>query len=101
MGGMKLPRFSVKTILLVTAAVAITCAGVIGYRSIWSPYFTAGYMPWNVFRYTAPLYVPIAFAAFALGRKKLSVPMIIAFAIAQAMALAVLYLVLQASGRTV
>ena len=99
MQGMK-PQFSINAILLTTAAVAVTCAGVIGYRSIWSPYFTVGYAPWTVFRYTTPLYVPIAFAAFALGRKKLSVPLIIAFAVAQAVTLAILYLALQADSRT-
>ncbi len=95
MRGMKLPQFSIKTILLATAAVAITFAGVSGYISLWSPFFTAGYLPWNVFKCFTPLYVPIVFAAFALGRKKLSVAMIIAFAVAQAVSLAILYFELQ------
>ncbi len=92
-------QFSIKTIFLATAAVAITCVGVLGYISIWGTIFTAGYMPRYIFRYTSPLYVPIAYGGYALGRKKLTVPMVISFAVIEAVSLAILYFVVQADSR--
>ena len=90
------PQFSVKAILLLTAAVAITCAGVLGYRQIAYASFTTFFRISYILAFAAPLYVPVVFAAFALGSKKLSVPMVIAFAFAEAVALWILYLVSEA-----
>jgi hypothetical protein len=91
---MKWPRCSVKTILLATATVAITCAGVLGYRQITSAVFTAAFRIEYMLAFAAPLYVPMIFGAFVLGCKKLSVPIVIAFAFAEATAIGILYLTL-------
>jgi hypothetical protein len=90
------PQFSVKTILLLTAAVAITCAGVIGYRQISGGAFTRAFMIRYQLAFAGPLYVPAIFAAFALGCKKLSVPIVIAFAFTEAVAVGVLYFLFEA-----
>ena len=78
--------------LLATALVAITCGGVLVVRTIWSP------IPFNrillQFLADAPLWVPVAFVAFAFGRKELTVPMTIAFALMQAVAIGIVYGVL-------
>ena len=94
------PQFSVKAILLLTAAVAIACAGVLGYRHITYGAFTVFFQISYMLAFAAPLYVPIIFAAFALGCKKLSVPIVIAFAFAEAVALGILYLVFDAISHT-
>ena len=88
-------QFSVKAILLLTAAVAITCAGVLGYRQIAYGSFTAFFRIPYMLAFAAPLYMPVVFAAFALGCKKLSVPMVVAFALTEAFAIGVLYAVLE------
>src|SRR5437870_1699972 len=93
--GMKLPQYSVKTILLATAAVAITCVGLLGYRQICYGTFTEFFQITEMLRFGAPLYVPVVFAAFALGRKKLSVSMVIAFAFAEAVAIGILSLLFE------
>jgi len=88
---MKLPRFSIKEVLLTTATVAITCAGVIGYRQITYPAFTTFFQISYMLGFAAPLYVPVVFAGFALGCKKVSVPIVIGFAFAEAVAIGILY----------
>ena len=49
------PQFSVKTILLLTAAVAITCAGVLGYRHITYAAFTIFFQISYMLVFAAPL----------------------------------------------
>jgi hypothetical protein len=87
-------QFGTKTMLLATATIAITCAGVLAYRPIWSPYFINLDL-WTIFAWAAPLNVPLIFLGFVLGRKKLSAQMVVAFAIAEAAAIGILYLVLR------
>ena len=93
--GMRLPRYSVKTILLLTAAVAVTCAGVIGYNRISGSAFTRAFMIRYQLVFAGPLYVPVIFAAFALGCKKVSAPIVIAFALTEAIAVGTLYLLFE------
>jgi len=94
MRGMGLrPRFSVATILLVIAAIAVACAGLRGFAFV----IKAGqYSPedfrfwsWYVLRLSTPLWFPFVFAAFASGRRSLGWRMVAAFAVLEAAAVAI------------
>jgi hypothetical protein len=88
MRGMKL-QFSTKTILLVIAGVAIGCAG----NAAWS--MIGGTTPISValtvIATSTPLWMPFAFAAFAIGRKSLTAKTILALAIAEALSVGLCY----------
>ena len=85
-------QFSTKAIMLATAIVAIACGGVLVVRTIWSPDDT---VPFHLilleFVANAPIWTPVAFVAFAFGRKKLTVPMTIGFALMEAAAIGIVY----------
>ncbi len=91
---MKQFQFGTKSILLATAVVAITCGGVIATGRIWRPGGLSP-IPYDrillMFLANAPIWTPVVFVAFALGRKKLTVPMTIAFALMEAAAIGILY----------
>jgi hypothetical protein len=74
-------QFSMSTALLFITAVAIACGGIVGWTTLsgatsdgWLLYFIA---------VLSPYYIPIIFAAFAIGRRALTVRMVASFAGAQ------------------
>jgi hypothetical protein len=81
---MKLPRFSTSTLLLSVAVAAVSFGGSVAAwgRKIQARYFFVGV------GLDAPLWLPITFVAFAVGRKALTVRMVVAFAVAEAAAVA-------------
>jgi hypothetical protein len=90
-------QFGIKEILLATAVVAIACSGVLGVRGLASSAATSesAYKEMLIVLVCgAPLWVPFAFVAFAIGRKRLSVVMVIAFAFVEAAAYGMAYGVL-------
>jgi hypothetical protein len=89
MGAMKY-QFTTKTLLLGTSVAAITCGGIFGWSNM------VGHIPTPPFEqiqfqleFIAPIIGPLIFAAFAIGRRSLSVSMAIAFALIEAAALAI------------
>jgi hypothetical protein len=96
MGGMKF-QFGIKSILLATAVIAIACSGMLGVRAF-AGSATASESPYKemlvVLVCGAPLWVPFAFVAFAVGRKRLSVMMVVAFAYLESVAYGIAYGVL-------
>jgi hypothetical protein len=80
------PQFQTKTILLFTAVVAILCGGVLA-----DAHLTWKELDWQrtaVFALVAsPTWLPLAFLAFAIGRRRLSVEMVLLLAIGEAAAL--------------
>jgi hypothetical protein len=93
--GMK-PQFQIKTILLVTAIVAIACGGILADEGING--YGRGH-PLSFKRITAtfllgiPKWIPVVFVAFMLGRR-LTVTTVVLFAIAEALSVGVEYLTL-------
>jgi hypothetical protein len=88
-------QFGTKTILLVTAIVAIACGGMLGWEQIVGlPAANRGLI-WTVeiIPFAAPIWIPIAFVAFAIGRKALTVRMVVALAITQSVGVGVAYLI--------
>ena len=82
---MKLPKFSTSTLLLVTAVVAIACGGIVAWRATMESgsYFTLGY--WFAAAGThGPFWIPLVFIAFAIGRRKLTLLMVIYLAVCEA-----------------
>jgi hypothetical protein len=78
-------RFSIRDLLWLTAFVAITCGGAIGalrliHGNPWR------FLPPALMAYS-PFFVPFVFAAYAIGRRRLSPWAILAFAAAEALAL--------------
>lgn len=88
-----MPQFTTRTILLLTAFVAITTAGLIGLSGYAARNFpgTASLWPVAFALYGAPIWIPIAFAAHAIGRRRITVSAVAALAVAEAIPLAVIY----------
>src|SRR3954467_1512249 len=83
MRGMKLPRFSLRTLILVVAFAAISCAGLMRYRTVISHTM----QDWDIFLWDVcqygPVLMPLAFLIFAAGRKKFTLALVVTFAIAE------------------
>lgn len=80
-------QFSIASLLLAAAAIAITCGGIQAYRAGYdedAPDFWAWYM-------TSPPWVPAVFAAYAAYRRSLTVRMVLVFALAEATAVILNY----------
>jgi hypothetical protein len=79
-------QFRTKTIFLVVAAVAIACGGTSGFRSLLQA-TAQGPITWQqVFLHTgvwAPVWFSATFVAYALGRRQLTILMVIVFAISE------------------
>lgn len=88
MGEMK-PQFSISTLLLLMAFIAISLGGSLAYQSIWHgiswPY-TAKYLLGD-----SPYLVPLIFAAFMCGRKSITLASMVAFALIELSAIGVSY----------
>jgi len=74
-------QFSTSTALLFITAVAIACGGIVGWTTLsgatgdgWLLYFIA---------VLTPYYIPAIFAGFAIGRRALTVRMVVSFAVVQ------------------
>jgi len=85
------PQFTTKTLLLITAVAAILCGGIVGFHAI----LPGPRMPLGIFVIESlalvPLWLPYAFIGFAIGRKRLSVAMVMILALTEAIALAIAY----------
>jgi hypothetical protein len=91
MRSMKLPRFSLRTLLLSTAAIALTLWGLIEWHSVQAISVGAGgeYALLHELRdffSDSLVWVPFIFAAYSIGRKSLTIPALIVFAVAEACA---------------
>lgn len=80
-------QFSMRSLMLAIAFVAVTTAGAM------TIYNDITQSDWQVIGLVtvvcAPLWVPVLFVAYALGRRALTVPSVIAFGLAQAVAVGV------------
>jgi len=76
------PRFTLKTLLVTIALVGIACGSVLvfGNRTDGIPV---------LFGLSSALWMPLIFAAYAIGRRSVSLQQMIAFAIAQAVAIGI------------
>ena len=87
-GGMRL-QFSTRSILLATAFTAAVCGVVVAYRHL--PRARNYAFPWEVialhFAFTAPLWIPGLFIAYAIGRRKFTVWLVVAFVLTELVAL--------------
>ena len=80
--------------LLATAVVAVALGGMLGWEQIIGlPTANRGLI-WTVeiIPFAAPIWIPIAFVAFAIGRKAMTVRMVVALAIAEVVGVGVAYL---------
>jgi hypothetical protein len=84
-----MPRYSLRTLLILLAFVAISLGGMVWQwrRSDGHLWFAQSAVIVSV----SPFAIPTLFAAYAIGRRQMTVPFICCFAIAEAVAL---YLVL-------
>jgi len=78
-------RFTTSAILLATAVAGISAGGWLGWAGTFGLPMPFG-MPVTSLGVCSPLWMPVAFIAFAIGRKSLTVKMVIGFAIAEAIA---------------
>jgi hypothetical protein len=83
-------QFSTRSLLLTTAIVAIICAGFTAWARIF-----AGDLPFLstelYLGITCPLWTPIAFLAYAIGRRTITARLVLAFTLAEAAAVGVCY----------
>jgi hypothetical protein len=92
MSGVKL-QFSTRSLLLATAFVAIACGSFGGWWQIdgaKDPGSVHIYV--YVLGFMMPVWLPLVFIGYAIGRKRLSVPLVLIFAVAQALAVGLAYL---------
>jgi hypothetical protein len=80
---MKLPQFTLQTLLLSVSVAAISLGGMIAWAQFAGP--SPAYILLGI-GFSTPFLVPFVFVAFAIGRKKLTVPMVVLFAVAEAIA---------------
>jgi hypothetical protein len=90
-------QIGTKAMLLATAVVAIACGGILAAERILGggvsgPTSLARLI--MVFGVSSPVWLPVAFTAFAIGRKKLTVAMVLIFAIGEALSVGIVYSVL-------
>ena len=78
-------QFSIVTLLLAVAIAAIHTSGVV---TTWQSTNTSfKYLPLAIGA-TMPIWLPVVFVAYALGRRSLAIPMVIFLAIGEAAAVA-------------
>jgi hypothetical protein len=88
MRGMRF-RFATSTLLLIVAAVAISCGGMIGWGKIEGQIAFGRILLFTLL--VSPLWLPFAFFAFAVGRRVLTARMVLVFAIAEGAAVGISY----------
>ena len=76
-------QFSTKTLLLMMAVAAIACGGFFGWcMTVDVPNIERDLLwPLAIIPHNAALWTPIAFIAFVIGRRKLTVFMVVVLAI--------------------
>ncbi len=89
--GMKL-QFGTSAALLFITCVAIALGGTLGWTRL------AGSSPddewlWYLIAVLSPFFVPLVFGAYAIGRRRLTVWMVISFGIAQASVVAFAFVI--------
>jgi hypothetical protein len=88
-------QFKTSAILLATTVVAIACGGVGAWGVLYRQHSLASTVPWGLILSinlaVLPLWVPILFAVYAIGRKALTVPMVITFAVVEAISIGITY----------
>lgn len=75
-------RYSLRTLLIAMTFVSICIGGIVHYTNLLNPEqfkYLAITLVW-----CAPLWLPIAFASYAIGRRTLTVACVVAFALANA-----------------
>jgi len=90
---MKIPRYTLRTLIL---AMTFTCIVLGGFSPIFQIAASSGDSTtfWMIFALYFPPLVSVGFSGYAIGRKVLTVRMVIAFAVAQAIAIGtVVYLI--------
>jgi hypothetical protein len=93
MGGMGL-QYRLSTLMLLTAATAITLGGYLLYKQYVLSYTVLSNRPAYIlylYGLTIPLWLPVVFIAVAVTRKSLTVPMIVVFGIALAAVIGTAY----------
>jgi hypothetical protein len=94
MTAMKL-QFTTRTLLLVTAAVAIALGGALGWMQALKLRDSTYQVDLRIVaRNTAfglPLWLPFVFLGYSIGRRRITVPMVIIFAIAELISIGVSY----------
>jgi hypothetical protein len=79
-------QFGIKAIILLTTAVAIWCGGVVFWSKFIGPETNISWA-FTVTGTTAALWMPLVFMAFAIGRKSLTLKMILGFVVCELAAL--------------
>jgi len=82
-------QYSTASLLRATAFVAISLGGVIVWRRGSGTYWET-VLTFLVF--WGPVWIPLVFVAYALGRRVLTTKTVVAFAVAEGAAIAALYL---------
>ena len=94
---MQLPQFSLRTLLLTMVCVAVACVGWIGWMNTpgagWGS--RALGMPIRYVIMDVPLWLPFAFAAYAIGRRSVTITAVIVFAALEGISVGVTYFMLQ------
>ena len=85
-------QFSIKSILLTTAAVAIACAGIQTYHAL-PRNDSAIQLNWELWHFSSssPLWAPVAFLAYSIGRRSITVWTVLVFAVAEIIAVSCAY----------
>jgi hypothetical protein len=96
-------QFSLSSLFLHTTFVAMVCGGILGFVGILDANNRHGghyhwSYPFNSLAMNLPLWLPFAFLAYALGRRAVTVPMLIVFALSQAAAWGIGILVFRSFG---
>jgi hypothetical protein len=89
---MKLPPFTTKTLLLITALVAIAAAGSVSWARMvgqYIPYTQTFQRAYFELEFVAPLFIPIAFVSYLLGRRSISILSVAIFALIELIGLAI------------
>jgi len=93
---MKRPQFSTSTLLLLTAIVAIACGGITAWHATMS---YGSKFPWGYWFAAAathgPFWIPVVFIAFAIGRRKLTLLMVIYLAICEAASVGIAFVLIK------
>jgi hypothetical protein len=95
MRGMKF-QFSTSAILLTTAFIAIALGARLGLNTVMVHFLHRPKVSWSQWYgeclgITSVIWLQFVAAAYAIGRRRVTVPLLIAFAIAEGVALAYIY----------
>jgi len=85
-------QFSMSTLLLATTFAAITFGGILAYRQInaYGYVLTWAQVAWHV-GISSILWIPFVFLAYAVGRRTLTLRIVVAFAFAEIFAASLMW----------